>query len=104
MVMLDSARRKTPVPALARWLLSLGIASTPAANVGHGLIGAAVTAWPAVALIGSYELHMMVIRNSQVQADDRSGRPFELLAPPGGGLLAEDGPPLDGFQLGLIVT
>ena len=46
MVMLDSARRKTPVPALARWLLGLGIAATFAANVthglGHGLIGAAV--------------------------------------------------------------
>ena len=28
MVMLDSARRKTPVPALARWLLGLGIAAT----------------------------------------------------------------------------
>jgi hypothetical protein len=76
MVMLDSARRRTPVPMLARWLLSLGIAATLAANVahgiGHGLIGAAVAAWPAVALIGSYELLMMVIRNSQVQADDRS--------------------------------
>ena len=41
MVMLDSARRKAPVRALARWLLSLGIAATLAANVapglGHGL-------------------------------------------------------------------
>ena len=43
MVMLDSARRKTPVAALARWLLGLGVAATLAANVahglGHGLIG-----------------------------------------------------------------
>jgi hypothetical protein len=73
MVMLDSARRKAPVPALARWLLGLGIAATLAANVahglGHGLTGAAVAAWPAVALVGSYELLMMVIRSSQVQAD-----------------------------------
>src|SRR6266700_564947 len=37
MVMLDSARRKTPVPALARWLLGVGIAATLAANVAHGL-------------------------------------------------------------------
>ena len=69
MVMLDAARRKTPVPALARWLLGLGIAATLAANVahglGHGLIGAAVSAWPAVALVGSYELLMMVIRGAQ---------------------------------------
>ena len=70
--MLDSARRKTPIPVLARWLLGLGIAATLAANVahglGHGLIGAAVAAWPAVALVGSYELLMMVIRSSQVPA------------------------------------
>jgi hypothetical protein len=42
---------------LARWLLGLGIAATLAANVAHGLgyglIGAAVAAWPAVALVGS---------------------------------------------------
>lgn len=37
MVMLDCARRKVPVPALARWLLGLGIAATLAANVAHGL-------------------------------------------------------------------
>jgi uncharacterized protein DUF2637 len=37
MVMLDSARQKTPVPALARWLLGLGIAATLSANVAHGL-------------------------------------------------------------------
>jgi hypothetical protein len=57
---------------LAQWLLGLGIAATLAANVvhglGHGPVGAAVAAWPAVALIGSvgsYELLMMVIRGSQ---------------------------------------
>jgi hypothetical protein len=69
MVMLEAARRRSPVPGLARWLLGLGIAATLAANVahgmGHGLIGAAVSAWPAVALVGSYELLMMVIRASQ---------------------------------------
>jgi hypothetical protein len=73
MVMLDSARRKAPVLALARWLLGLGIAATLAANVAHGLghslIGAAVAAWPAVALVGTYELLMTVIRSSQVPAD-----------------------------------
>jgi hypothetical protein len=35
MVMLDSARRKTPVPALARWLLGLGIAAALAAPLGE---------------------------------------------------------------------
>jgi hypothetical protein len=69
MVMLDSARRGVRVPALARWLLGLGIVATLAANVTHGLgdgvIGAAVAAWPAVALVGSYELLMMIIRAAQ---------------------------------------
>jgi Protein of unknown function (DUF2637) len=37
MAMLDCARRKLPVPALARWLLGRGIAATLAANVAHGL-------------------------------------------------------------------
>ena len=48
-------RRKVAVAALARWLLGLGIAATLAANVahglGHGLPGAVVAAWPAVALV-----------------------------------------------------
>jgi hypothetical protein len=33
-----------------------------------GLAGAAVAAWPAVALVGSHELLMMVIRSAQVPA------------------------------------
>jgi hypothetical protein len=70
--MLDAVGRDVWVPALARWLLGLGIVATLAANVahglGHGLIGAAVGAWPAVALVGSYELLMMVIRNEQIPA------------------------------------
>ena len=51
MVMPGCAPRKMPVPALARWLLCLGITATLAANaahgLGHGLTGAAVAAWPA---------------------------------------------------------
>jgi hypothetical protein len=56
MVMLDAARRGARVPALARWLLGLGIVATLAANITHGLrqgaLGAVVGAWPAVALVG----------------------------------------------------
>jgi hypothetical protein len=82
MVMLDATRRKTPVPSLARGLLGLGIAATLSANVahglGHGLAGAAVAAWPAVALVGSYELLMVVIRNSQAAPD---GVPDKAEAP-----------------------
>jgi hypothetical protein len=68
-VMLDSARRDACVPSLARWLLGLGIVATLAANVahglGHGMVGAVVAAWPAVALVGSYELLMVIIRGAQ---------------------------------------
>jgi hypothetical protein len=71
-VLLDSARRHVRVPALARWLLGLGIVATLAANVahglGHGIVGAAVAAWSAVALVGSYELLMMIIRGTQTPA------------------------------------
>ena len=77
-VMLDSARRKVPVPALARWLLGLGIAATLAANVAHGpgdgLAGATAAARPAVALAGSYELLMMIIR-SAVGPPEQSAQP-----------------------------
>ncbi len=77
MVMLDAARRKVPVPALARWLLGVGIAATLAANVAHGLgggpFGAVVAAWPAVALVGSYELLMVIIRSARAPAGTAAG-------------------------------
>src|SRR5258708_10557082 len=68
MVLLDAARRKVPAPPLARWLLAAGIGATLAANVAagaaYGLLGAVVAAWPALALVGSYELLMLIIRGS----------------------------------------
>jgi hypothetical protein len=60
MVILYAARHGNPVPHLARWLLGLGIAATLTANMAqgwsHGPVGAAVAAWPAISLVGSYEL------------------------------------------------
>src|SRR6185437_2152540 len=60
MVILHAARHQLPVPRLARAMLALGIAASLAVNVAqgwsHGLVGAAAAAWPAVALVGSYEL------------------------------------------------
>jgi hypothetical protein len=57
-----------PVPSLARWLLGLGIAATLTANIAqgwsHGPVGAVVAAWPAVSLVGSYELLVWLIRTS----------------------------------------
>jgi hypothetical protein len=74
MVLLDAARRGTPAPPLARWLLGTGIVATVVTNVlaglAHGLLGAIVAAWPALALVGSYELLMMVIRAGAAPAAD----------------------------------
>lgn len=86
MVLLHSARRQLAVPQLARWLLGLGIAATLAANAAHGLdhgpIGALVAAWPAVALVGSYELLMMIIRSTRTdRVPDGVSEPDRLLQP-----------------------
>ena len=68
MVVLYAARHRLPAPALARWLLGLGIAATLTANMAqgwsHGPTGAAVAAWPAVGLVGSYELLVWLIRTA----------------------------------------
>jgi hypothetical protein len=65
MVVLYAARHRVPVPSLARWLLGLGIAATLTANMAqgwsHGPAGAVIAAWPAVSLVGSYELLVWLI-------------------------------------------
>ncbi len=54
---------------LAAWSLGTGIVATVGANlahdVGHGPVGALVSAWPALALVGSFELLMMLIRTGR---------------------------------------
>lgn len=66
MLILDANRRNRPVPPLAHWCLGAGILATIGANLAHGLghgpIGALVSAWPALALAGSFELLMTLIR------------------------------------------
>jgi hypothetical protein len=66
MVVLDASRRDRGVPRLAAWSLGVGIVATIGANlahgIGHGPIGALVSAWPALALVGSFELLMTLIR------------------------------------------
>src|SRR5262245_3608029 len=72
MVVLYAARHRVPVRSLARWLLALGIAATLTANMAqgwsHGPVGAVVAAWPAVSLVGSYELLVWLIRTSGAAA------------------------------------
>ncbi|HEY8481692.1 MAG TPA: DUF2637 domain-containing protein [Spirillospora sp.] len=68
MVILDASRRKQPAPPLAKWSLAVGIVATVGANVAHGAshgpIGAMVSAWPALALVGSFELLMTLTRTA----------------------------------------
>jgi len=74
MVILYAARHRLTVPRLARWMLALGIAASLAANVAqgrsHGLVGAVVAAWPAVALVGSYELLAWMVRTAAPSGPD----------------------------------
>ncbi len=66
LVMLSAARQRILAPALARWMLALGIGATIGANVlygaPYGAVGAVVSAWPAVSFIGSVELLAWTIR------------------------------------------
>ncbi|MGI5165638.1 DUF2637 domain-containing protein [Spirillospora sp. CA-253888] len=77
MVILDAARRARPVPTLAQWSLGAGIVATIGANLAHGLdhgpLGAVVGVWPALALVGSYELLMMLLRKSPEPLQDHLG-------------------------------
>lgn len=70
MVLLQSARRGHRGSWLAYVGLSLGVTATVAANVAHGwaqgLIGALVGAWPAVALVLSYEMLMWIVRTDRL--------------------------------------
>jgi hypothetical protein len=78
MVILYAARHRLPVPPLARCLLGLGIAATLTANMAqgwsHGPVGAVVAAWPAVSLVGSYELLVWLIRTSGSQESEPSAK------------------------------
>lgn len=70
LVLLHEARNGRDVPRLARVMLWLGIGATVGANIaygaGFGLLGAVISAWPAVAFIGSVELVMMLVRRARV--------------------------------------
>jgi hypothetical protein len=72
MVLLDAARHRDRAPGLAVWLLAAGITATLAANIlagaGYGTLGAVVSAWPALAFVGCYELLMLLVRASARRA------------------------------------
>ncbi|TDC54821.1 DUF2637 domain-containing protein [Actinomadura sp. KC345] len=88
MVILDASRRKQPAPPLAKWSLAVGIVATVGANVAHGashgVIGALVSAWPALALVGAFELLMTLTRNaarSDLIQDEASTEAEQLAQP-----------------------
>ena len=65
----------------------MGIVATVGANlahgVGHGPVGALVSAWPALALVGSFELLMTLIRAGRgTLAGDAEPEPRYQPAPP----------------------
>ena len=69
LVLLHEARNGRDAPGLARLMLWLGIGATIGANIafgaGYGLLGALISAWPAVAFIGSVEIAMQRVRRSR---------------------------------------
>ena len=70
LVLLHEARNGRDAPGLARFMLWLGISATIGANIafgtGYGLLGALISAWPAVAFIGSVEIAMQQVRRARV--------------------------------------
>jgi hypothetical protein len=66
LVLLHEARNGRDAPGLARFMLWLGIGATIGANVaygaGYGLLGALISAWPAVAFIGTVEIAAQLVR------------------------------------------
>jgi hypothetical protein len=81
MLFLDASRRNESAPPLARWCLGAGITATIGANLAHGLghgpIGALVSAWPALALAGSFEMLMTLIRTGKAVATQQQSAALE---------------------------
>jgi len=69
LVPLHEARNGRDAPALARFMLWLGIGATIGANIaygaGYGLLGGLISAWPAVVFIGSVEIAMQQVRRAR---------------------------------------
>lgn len=75
LVVLWAARNKVKPTWLARCGLGIGIAATVTSNALHslsyGYVAAAISAWPAIALLTAYELLMWCIRTARALADQR---------------------------------
>jgi Protein of unknown function (DUF2637) len=100
LVLLHEARNGRGAPGLARVMLWLGIAATVGANVAFGVrfgvLGAVISAWPAVAFIGAVEMAMTLVRRARApqraeDAPDRSVVPVCAGAAGGAGGRARGG-------------
>jgi hypothetical protein len=84
LVMLHEARNGRSAPPLARYMLGLGVAATVAANVAYGsafgVLGAVISAWPAVAFIGSAEMAMGLVRATRSAPEAAQSAPADLAA------------------------
>jgi hypothetical protein len=65
-------------------MLGLGVAATVAANVAYGsafgVLGAVISAWPAVAFIGSVEMAMGLVRATRSAPGAAQSAPADLAA------------------------
>ena len=79
LVLLHEARNGRDAPRLARVMLWLGIGATVGTNIayraGFGLLGVVISAWSAVAFIGSVELVMMLVRRPRGPQPGQDARP-----------------------------
>lgn len=86
LVMLHAARRKLDVPRLARWMLALGVGATVAANIFYGLpfgwLSAVISAWPAVAFVGSVEMAVRFVRDARHDTPPVTQPPVAPVTPP----------------------
>lgn len=80
LTMLRAVRRGLSVPWLARTMLVLGVGATLACNVAYGIpfgpVGELISAWPAVAFIGSAEMLIGMARRTA------RGKAQQPVAPP----------------------
>lgn len=77
LLLLHEARNDRGAPGLARFMLWLGISATIGANIaygaGFGLLGALISAWPAVAFIGTVEIATQQVRRARAPRTATSG-------------------------------
>jgi len=78
-----ASRNRLPSPGLARCMLGLGVGATIAVNSIYGeksgLLGVLLSAWPAVAFIGTAELTIWMIRAAtSVRSGHRTSKTSEI--------------------------